>query len=371
METETVNNSDQPFNPGKSRAGKRERARLRLRQKNKPTSSAPLPVDQPHACAARGDLGMSSRMVRGKKPTAKDKEPVSRVSEILEEMGNTSAFDAFRSVLLDPEDGFPDDAELTEIYLRYERGLPLTGRQQIWLDATSDISTRPYVVLDNQDCLPPPRPASCQPILAAPFYYRPILGCGEWASCEDCRHRYNLPSNYTPPPPEGRPANASEFLRRFFDGGKKLVEDLRRMKRQQGADAVLQQLFDDKENGKEEHNAQRNATMSEQENATMSEQEALTTIYMRLVTATMVSEFNLRRALQVAVPHCRPWSLSRQGLTDQVTWIRRRLAIEDSVQVRLLEGEETEATLESIRSFGLIVSLTKLGTQISSIYLLH
>jgi hypothetical protein len=41
------------------------------------------------------------------------------------------------------------------------------------------------------------------------------------------------------------------------------------------------------------------------------------------------------------------------------------------VQVRLLEGEETEATLESIRSFGLIVSLTKLGTPISSIYLLY
>jgi hypothetical protein len=43
-------------------------------------------------------------------------------------MRNTSTVDAFRQLLLDPEHGLPSDAEVTEIYLRYERGLPLTDR---------------------------------------------------------------------------------------------------------------------------------------------------------------------------------------------------------------------------------------------------
>jgi hypothetical protein len=37
-------------------------------------------------------------------------------------------------------------------------------RQQIWLDATSDISTRPYVVLNSSQAHPPDRPRSCNPV---------------------------------------------------------------------------------------------------------------------------------------------------------------------------------------------------------------
>ena len=35
-------------------------------------------------------------------------------------------------------------------------------------------------------------------------------------ACVGAQHRYNLPANYTPPDDALRPANASEFLRRFF-----------------------------------------------------------------------------------------------------------------------------------------------------------
>ena len=55
-------------------------------------------------------------------------EPTPHAPAIFAAMQRTNAADLFRQILLDPEEGLPDNAELTEIYMRYERGLALTTR---------------------------------------------------------------------------------------------------------------------------------------------------------------------------------------------------------------------------------------------------
>jgi len=327
-----ADNAGQPApgpGPAKPRPGKRERARMRVHAKQYPGRR--LRPDGAGLAAASADVGEQSTRALQQQPKLRegrrarnDGEPTPHAPAILEAMESTSAADAFRKILLDPETGLPDDAELTEIYMRYERGLPLSTRQQVWLDATSDVGSRPHIVLNQSQCSAPPRPSSSAPITPPPFYYRPILGCGDFANCADCRYRYNLPANYTPPPAETRPQNASEFLRRFFEGGKLLVEELRRMKRERGNESILELISDDPpvEHACGFHDLMRAAdpaALPDDDNTTMSEQEALTTIYSRLATSQAVSDFNMRRALQVTSPHCRPWSLSRQGLVDEIT----------------------------------------------------
>ena len=366
----------------KRRLGKRERARLRSFQqrtgKGTPGGKAAdgdherpkvsLRQHLPTRYKGSADLSTTQQASTGGS-SGKEQEP--SIAEILAEMRETTVQDALRRIVTDPECGVPDDAELTEIYLRYERGLPLSDRQQIWLDATSDVSTRPYAVLNNS-CIPPPRPAACNPLMPPelpPFYYKPILGCGDFANCADCRHRYHLPANYTPPI-EGRPSNASEFLQRFFAGGKLLLEEMRRLRREEGPDAVAR-MFDSEEDipdhvcpvhiDGQHHAFELVDAPTADDNTTMSEQEALTTIYKRLAVSSSVSDFNMRRALQVASPHCRPWTLSRQGLIDEITSIRKRLAISDHVQARILVGEETEAVVHAVRAYGLVVWLPILG----------
>ena len=364
------------------RAGKRERARMRRHRAVSPApgSSNLLPAEEVQSSVSLRQQLPTRRLppVTAQRPEARttsrgrdvNTPPTPKAPQILAKMRAETAPDVLRRVLADPEDGLPNDAELTEIYLRYERGLPLSFRQQIWLDATSDVETRPYVTLGDQ-CAPPPRPASVDPVLPPPFYYKPILGCGDFANCADCRTRYNLPANYTPPSTDGRARNATEFLQRFFDGTKKLVKHIQHLRDQEGEDAVAR-MFDSDEDLPEHvcpvhPEAAPAAASSEGEgagagdNATMTEQEALTTIYSRLVLVQSVSDFNMRRALQVAAPHTRPWTLSRQGLVDAITRIRKRLAIQDSIEARVIRGEETEAIVDAVRSRGLVVSLPLIG----------
>lgn len=66
--------------------------------------------------------------IRKPRPGRKGGEPTPHAPTILAAMKSTNAADLLRQILLDPEDGLPDNAELTEIYMRYERGLPLTAR---------------------------------------------------------------------------------------------------------------------------------------------------------------------------------------------------------------------------------------------------
>ncbi len=120
------------------RPGKRERTRMRLRQQGSlrraaaAAAPASVPVDQAQSSTrALPALSSRRRLLSERRASGESREgeaPVSKVPEILAMMRNTSAAEAFRRILLDPVEGLPDDAELTEIYLRYERGLPLSPR---------------------------------------------------------------------------------------------------------------------------------------------------------------------------------------------------------------------------------------------------
>ena len=130
----------------KPRAGKRERSRMRARSglRDRHSSGQALRgslgnesdgVDRlQHRISLRKDfpsgpsIAPRSRVMRESKELEPHKELVSNAPAILAQMENISAADAFRSILLDPVEGLPNDAELTEIYLRYERGLPLSTR---------------------------------------------------------------------------------------------------------------------------------------------------------------------------------------------------------------------------------------------------
>ena len=120
----------------KARAGKRERTRMRLRPQNSlPHASENVQVNaaQPRVSLRQQLPTLPSRRrplseEQGSGQKRVGEAPVSKIPQILAHMRNTSALDAFRRILLDPVEGLPDDAELTEIYLRYERGLPLSLR---------------------------------------------------------------------------------------------------------------------------------------------------------------------------------------------------------------------------------------------------
>ena len=110
----------------------RQQASLRRAAGKGAAAPASVPGEQAQSSArVLPALSSRRRLLSERRASGNSREgeaPVSKVPEILAMMRNTSAADAFRRILLDPVDGLPDDAELTEIYLRYERGLPLSAR---------------------------------------------------------------------------------------------------------------------------------------------------------------------------------------------------------------------------------------------------
>jgi len=118
---------------GKPRVGKRERARLRLRNQHTEQDDDKAQLSR---TSLRQDLPTPANRYSQREPElSRDrrnymdgKQPTACAPAILAEMANISAADAFDRILRDPETGLPNDAELTEIYMRYERGLPLNER---------------------------------------------------------------------------------------------------------------------------------------------------------------------------------------------------------------------------------------------------
>lgn len=134
-----------------------------------------------------------------------------RASKPSHEDRNWGFTEAGLSVLEDPEVGLPTWAEFEEIVRAYEKGETLTFRQSVWLDALTDPFSRTPTDLSLR--VPPP-PANLtianirrsQPTAATSgfpcYHYRPIIGCGDFANCSDCRKRYmGDPLPWTPAPP--------------------------------------------------------------------------------------------------------------------------------------------------------------------------
>lgn len=257
--------------------------------------------------------------------------------------------------LRDPVVGFPTDEELDEVYDRYRRAMPLSFRQSVWLDATSDFTCRGPVDLevrmpadhdtswldDNYTDATQRRewPYLCQ---------RRLLGCGDLLNCSDCRVRYKGVEFLTPDDPRSH-LTMEQFTRLRKESN---TEMLRRV--EQACDTDENDPFWVQEDSSE------NETKTKEE----IEQEARSIIMQRLVSATLVSDDQLRHALSVLKPNrAKDRRYSRRELTELVTRLRKRMMRAPNALDSVAAGDVLEARVLRVRAYGAVVGFPALDAQ--------
>jgi hypothetical protein len=236
---------------------------------------------------------------------------------------------------------------LDEIYDRYYRGLPLNFRQSVWLDATSDFTSRGPVDLQvrmpnkNDSVLLNESDADLSVRKAWPYLcHRRVLGCANITHCSDCRIRYKNVEFLSPSDPRNlmKPTELASLRHESYR------DFLRQIQTAFAAD--------------EDDPFWADSGSNDTENSADDAQrlfDARSTVLRRAGSAKHVSDEQLREALAVLNPHRRrPYS--RKELTQEITRIRKRLMRAPAAAAALDVGDVLEARVARVREFGAVVS---------------
>ena len=265
--------------------------------------------------------------------------------------------DELLKVLQHPVVGLPNDEEMDDIYDRYRRGLPLTFRQSVWLDATSDFTCRGPVDLevrmpaDNDTGWMDDNVTDIKKRREWPYLcHRRLLGCGNLANCSDCRVRYQGVEFLSPDDERAR-LDAQQFTTLRKNSFRQL---LRRV------EEVCAAPDDDPFWTRDDGDSSRNENQTEEELT----QEARNVVLQRLASATLVSDDQLRYALSVLNPkRSKDRRYSRRELIELVTRLRKRMMRAPNALYSVVAGDMLEARVLRVRAYGAVVGFPALEAQ--------